>query len=39
MGEAFIKANLARELFGTEAYYQIIIHQDNMVKEALKYFK
>lgn len=37
-GAAFVKANIARELFGIEAYYQIIIHHDNMVKEALKYF-
>lgn len=37
-GAAFVKANIARELFGIEAYYQIIIHHDNMVKKALKYF-
>lgn len=38
-GAAFLKANIARELFGIEAYYQIIIHHDNLVKKALQYFK
>ncbi|MPM17906.1 hypothetical protein SDC9_64306 [bioreactor metagenome] len=39
MGEAFVKAGIARELFGTEGYYQIILLQDNMVKKARQYFK
>jgi hypothetical protein len=35
----FVKANIARELYGTEAYYRIITTTDNMVTKALGYFR
>jgi len=35
----FVKANIARELYGTEAYYRVITTTDNMVKKALRYFR
>jgi carboxyl-terminal processing protease len=38
IGTMFIKAFLARELYGLNAYFKTITPHDNMVKVALGYF-
>ncbi len=36
MAAVFIKAMIARELYGLEAYYRVIMPHDNLVQKALK---
>lgn len=36
LARVFVKANIARELFGIDTYYRVIMPEDNLIKKALQ---